>query len=116
MKILVTGGTSWFGQSIVRRLLRRGHEVACFDEAQSEPTFSDLDEDKIEKMEAFVPDDEVCKDLPDVVRPKGFYHLLISRSLAKKIDAAGMTGSGYVEPDRLLGDDIPVSLRGLTRK
>ena len=91
-------------------------QVACFDEAQSEPTFSDLDEDKIEKMEAFVPDDEVCKDLPDVVRPKGFYHLLISRSLAKKIDAAGMTGSGYVEPDRLLGDDIPVSLRGLTRK
>ena len=51
-----------------------------------------------------------------MVRPKGFYHLLISRSLAKKIDAAGMTGSGYVEPDRLLGDDIPVSLRGLTRK
>jgi nucleoside-diphosphate-sugar epimerase len=32
MKLLVTGGTSWFGQSIVERLLARGHEVACYDE------------------------------------------------------------------------------------
>ena len=47
---------------------------------------------------------------------EGFYHIMISRGLAKKIDAAGMTGNGYVEPDRLAGDEIPVSLRGLTRK
>lgn len=33
MKVLVTGGTTWFGQSIVRRLLQRGHDVVCFDEA-----------------------------------------------------------------------------------
>ncbi|HVL55269.1 MAG TPA: NAD(P)-dependent oxidoreductase [Burkholderiaceae bacterium] len=32
MKVLVTGGTSWFGQSIVARLLARGHDVACYDE------------------------------------------------------------------------------------
>jgi nucleoside-diphosphate-sugar epimerase len=32
MKIMVTGGTSWFGQSIVERLLAHGHEVACYDE------------------------------------------------------------------------------------
>lgn len=33
MKVLVTGGTTWFGQSIVRRLLLRDHEVATLDEA-----------------------------------------------------------------------------------
>src|SRR5690606_12769776 len=32
MKVLITGGTSWFGQSIVGRLLARDHEVVCFDE------------------------------------------------------------------------------------
>jgi nucleoside-diphosphate-sugar epimerase len=32
MKIMVTGGTTWFGQSIVARIQARGHEVVCFDE------------------------------------------------------------------------------------
>jgi nucleoside-diphosphate-sugar epimerase len=32
MKILITGGTTWFGQSIVQTLINRGHEVATFDE------------------------------------------------------------------------------------
>ena len=32
MKILVTGGTTWFGQSIVAGILARGHEAVCFDE------------------------------------------------------------------------------------
>jgi nucleoside-diphosphate-sugar epimerase len=33
MKILVTGGTTWFGQAIVGRLLAREHEVVTLDEA-----------------------------------------------------------------------------------
>jgi nucleoside-diphosphate-sugar epimerase len=33
MKVLVTGGTTWFGQAIVGRLLARDHEVATLDEA-----------------------------------------------------------------------------------
>jgi UDP-glucose 4-epimerase len=41
LKVLVTGGTSWFGQSIVERLLARGHEVACYDEVP-EPWRVDL--------------------------------------------------------------------------
>lgn len=32
MKVLVTGGTTWFGQSIVRRIQMRGHDVVCLDE------------------------------------------------------------------------------------
>jgi len=32
MKIMITGGTTWFGQSIVQRILARGHEIVCFDE------------------------------------------------------------------------------------
>jgi UDP-glucose 4-epimerase len=33
MKVLVTGGTTWFGQSIVRRIQMRGHDVICLDES-----------------------------------------------------------------------------------
>jgi UDP-glucose 4-epimerase len=33
MKVLITGGTTWFGQSIVEQLLARGHEVVCYDQA-----------------------------------------------------------------------------------
>jgi nucleoside-diphosphate-sugar epimerase len=29
---MVTGGTTWFGQSIVERIQARGHEAVCFDE------------------------------------------------------------------------------------
>lgn len=41
MKIMVTGGTTWFGQSIVARLLARGHEVVCYDEVP-QPWWLDL--------------------------------------------------------------------------
>lgn len=32
MKVLITGGTTWFGQSIVQRIQKRGHDVICYDE------------------------------------------------------------------------------------
>jgi nucleoside-diphosphate-sugar epimerase len=32
VKVLVTGGTTWFGQHIVQRLALRGHEVVALDE------------------------------------------------------------------------------------
>ena len=33
MKVLVTGGTTWLGQSVVARLLAGGHDVAVLDAA-----------------------------------------------------------------------------------
>jgi hypothetical protein len=88
--------------------------IDCFDLKASKPTYDDLVESKVVQMEAFVPDKDKCVDLPDIFRPKGFKHLLISKKLAKEIDGAGMTGNGWVPPKKLAGEDIPPSLRGLT--
>lgn len=90
--------------------------LPCFDLKKSKPTYSELYEERIVQMESFEPDPKVCKSLPDVIRPKGIWHLMISKSLAKALDGAGMTGSGTVDPAKLAGDEIPDSLRGLTRK
>lgn len=90
--------------------------IECFDLKASKPTYSDLYDERIIQMESFVPNATVCKSLPDIIRPKGIWHLMISKSLAKAIDSAGMTGSGYVDPAKLAGDELPDSLRGLTRK
>lgn len=47
MNVLVTGGSTWFGQSIVKRLLSRDHRVVTYDEAP-EPWRVDLPGDVTE--------------------------------------------------------------------
>jgi hypothetical protein len=88
-------------------------KIDCLDLDASKPTYDVTVKSDIVKVEAFVPDEDKCVDLPEIFRPKGFRHLLISRALAKEIDDAGMTGSGWVAPEKLAGQHIGASLTTL---
>jgi hypothetical protein len=87
--------------------------IDCLDLNACKPTYDLMVKSDIVKVEAFVPDKDKCVDLPEIFRPKGFSHLLVSRALAKEIDDAGMTGNGWVTPEKLAGQQIGASLTTL---
>jgi hypothetical protein len=89
-------------------------QIDCLDLTLCQPTYALIKKDLIAKMDRFAVDPAKCGDLPQIFRPKLLARfLLVKRSLAKQLDAAGLTGNGWVEPDRLAGIEIGASLRGM---
>ncbi|MEJ8849309.1 imm11 family protein [Variovorax rhizosphaerae] len=72
--------------------------IDCIDVAASGADFSLIDTDSIDSVQRLVIDESCIDPARLLFRPKAYYKVILAhRSLADKVDAAGITGVRWIE-------------------
>ena len=72
--------------------------IDCLDEAASGARRSRIDPDTIDKVTSLVIDESRIDPARLLFRPKAYHRVVLAhRSLAEKVDAAGITGVRWIE-------------------